>query len=147
MIIDSVGRLGFYRALNPLIDYVVDFLSTTDLAALEPGRYEICGDRVYVNVCTPGAKSASEAVVESHRRMIDIHVPITADEQQGFVAADVLSGQPYDEAGDCCLHPDTPSTYYTLPVGQLAIHFPGEGHKPAISPCGLKKAIFKVLDV
>lgn len=147
MIIDSVARLGAYSVLNPLFDRVVEFLAKTDLASLEPGRHEVYGDCVYVNICMNGAKSVCDAVMESHRKMIDIHVPITSEEQQGFLPADVVSCQPYDEAGDCCLHPDAPSTYYTLHVGQMAIHFPGEGHMPAISSVDLKKAIFKVLDV
>ncbi len=144
MIIDSVNRLGFYTPLNPLFDYVVKFLAETDLSALTPGRHDIYGDKVYVNVCTPDAKTADEAVMESHRQMIDIHVPITAPEKQGFLPADAVSQQPYDQAGDYSIHPDAPSTYYTLPLGQMAIHFPGEGHSPAISPTPFKKAIFKV---
>ena len=144
MIIDSVNRLGFYSQMNPLFDYVVKFLAVTDLSALPPGRHDIFGDKVYVNVCTPDAKATEDAVMESHRQMIDIHVPITAPETQGFLPADSVSQQPYDQAGDYSIHPDAPSTYYTLSVGQMAIHFPYEGHSPAISPTPFKKAIFKV---
>ena len=144
MIIDSVNRLGFYSQMNPLFDYVVKFLAVTDLSALPPGRHDIFGDKVYVNVCTPDAKATEDAVMESHRQMIDIHVPITAPETQGFLPADSVSQQPYDQAGDYSIHPDAPSTYYTLSVGQMAIHFPYEGHSPAISPMPFKKAIFKV---
>ena len=144
MIIDSVNRLGFYSQMNPLFDYVVKFLAVTDLSALPPGRHDIFGDKVYVNVCTPDAKATEDAVMESHRQMIDIHVPITAPETQGFLPADSVSQQPYDQAGDYIIHPDAPSTYYTLSVGQMAIHFPYEGHSPAISPMPFKKAIFKV---
>lgn len=145
MIIDSVDRLSFYRSLNPLIDHVVAFIKANDLGALELGRHEILGDKVYVNICSPEAKNRQEAVMECHRKMIDVHVPISADEQQGFLSCSKLSTQPYDENGDCSIHPDRPSTYYTLRIGEMAIHFPGEGHSPAITANGLKKAIFKIM--
>lgn len=144
MIIDSLSRLSFYSSMNPGIVRAVEFLRTTDLSSLTPGRHEIDGDNVYVNVCEPAAKTRKEARMESHRKMIDIHVPITSAEEQGWRSAEHLSDQPYDEAGDCSLHPDTCETYYTIEPGQFSIHFPGEGHSPAINQGGLKKCIFKL---
>lgn len=144
MIIDTINRLPFYAAMNPYIGDVVDFIKKNNLADLTPGRHDINGENVYVNVCEPAAKTRQEAKMECHRQMIDIHVPLTADEEQGYHSAGHLSEQPYDEAGDCSMHPDECETYYTIHPGQFAIHFPGEGHSPAISENGLKKCIFKL---
>ena len=52
MIFDEKQNLDFYRNLGIEGRYAkaVDFLKNTDLAALEPGKYEIDGKDVYANV-------------------------------------------------------------------------------------------------
>ena len=49
MIFDEKQNLDFYRNLGIEGRYAkaVDFLKNTDLAALEPGKYEIDGKDVY----------------------------------------------------------------------------------------------------
>lgn len=147
MIIDSITRIDAYATLNPLFAKVAEFLRSHDMSAIECGRHEIDGDQVYVNVFVTSPKAYNRAQMESHREMIDIHVPISGDEVQGFLSASAVSAQPYDAEGDCSLHPDMPSTYYTVRVGEMAIHFPGEGHSPAISAVPLKKAVFKIKNI
>ena len=54
MIFDEKQNLDFYRNLGIEGRYAkaVDFLKNTDLAALEPGKYEIDGKDVYDLLCT-----------------------------------------------------------------------------------------------
>ena len=144
MIHDTIDKLSTYTAINPHFATVTQSLSTHDLAQLSLGHYDIVKGQVSVNIFQTAPKAYNQAQMEAHRQMIDIHVPISGDEIQGYRPASVLTSQSYDPQTDSSLHPDTPTTYYTVRVGEMSIHFPGEGHSPAITTQGIKKAVFKV---
>ena len=152
MIVDTLDRLDRYTGLNPRFALVVDFLRKNDLSQLQPGIHPIDGDDVYVNIQNAPAKTRQEARFETHRRMIDIQVPISASEEHGWAPLEALPVSEYDEKVDMTFHdpvpPATPDsvaqTYFTLCPGQFAIYFPTDGHAPAITTKALRKAIFKV---
>ena len=152
MIVDTLENLQQYAALNPLIGVVVDYLHHHDLAAMEPGIHPIQGDQVYVNVQMAPAKERDEARFETHRRMIDIQIPISDAEEHGWCPRVALPAADYDAQTDMTLHdPQAPATpgsvaqmYYTLQPGQFAMYLPQDGHAPAITAQDMKKAIFKV---
>ncbi|MBQ9286318.1 MAG: YhcH/YjgK/YiaL family protein [Bacteroidaceae bacterium] len=152
MIIDSLEAFDRYAGLNPLFPVVADFLRRTNLSALPVGKTQIQGDDIFVNVQEAPVKSREEARFETHRRMIDIQIPFTDEEEHGWTPASQLPMAEYDEGTDMTLHdpkaPSTPadiaSTYFTLRPGQFVIYFPTDGHAPAITATGLRKAIIKV---
>lgn len=152
MIIDSIQAFDRYLGLNPLFPKVAEFLRTADLNSLPTGITKIQGDDLFINVQEAPAKTRKEARFETHRRMIDIQVPFNGSEEYGWAPAASLPRATYDEAIDMTLHdpaaPKTPEdvahTYFSLRPGQFAIFFPEDGHAPAITPTGLRKAIIKV---
>ncbi len=152
MIIDSIQAFDRYVGLNPLFPKVAEFLRTADLNSLPTGITKIQGDDLFINVQEAPAKTRKEARFETHRRMIDIQVPFNGSEEYGWAPAASLPRATYDEAIDMTLHdpatPKTPEdvahTYFSLRPGQFAIFFPEDGHAPAITPTGLRKAIIKV---
>lgn len=152
MIIDSIQAFDRYVGLNPLFPKVAEFLRTADLNSLPTGITKIQGDDLFINVQEAPAKTRKEARFETHRRMIDIQVPFNGSEEYGWAPAASLPLATYDEAIDMTLHdpaaPKTPEdvahTYFSLRPGQFAIFFPEDGHAPAITPTGLRKAIIKV---
>ena len=152
MIVDTLEHLDRYTGLNPRFALVVDFLRKNDLSQLQPGIHPIDGDDVFVNVQDAPVKTRQEARFETHRRMIDIQVPISAAEEHGWAPLEALPAAEYNEEVDMTFHdpvpPATPDsvaqTYYTLCPGQFAIYFPTDGHAPAITTKALRKAIFKV---
>ena len=152
MIIDDFQAFDHYLGLNPLFPAVAEFLRQTDLNSLPTGITKIQGDDLFINVQEAPVKTRREARFETHRRMIDIQVPIGGAEEYGWAPIGALPATTYDEASDMCFHdpaaPQTPedvaATYFTLTPGQFAIFFPQDGHAPAITPTGLRKAIIKV---
>ena len=152
MIIDSIQEFGRYAGLNPLFPKVAEFLRTTDLNSLPTGITKIQGDDLFINVQEAPAKTRKQARFETHRRMIDIQVPFDGSEEYGWAPAASLPEAAYDESIDMTLHdpaaPKTPedvaTTYFKLQPGLFAIFFPEDGHAPAITPTGLRKAIIKV---
>lgn len=146
MIIDTLQNLEKYVSLNPLFGIVVDFLKSNDLKTLEIGKHAIKGDDVFVNIQLAKGKTPEEAVVETHRVMADIQIPLSGEETYGFIPAEDLPEMEYDEAKDMAKFPGIPSqSLVTCRKGMFAIFFPQDGHAPCITrDKELKKAIFKV---
>ena len=146
MIIDSLDKLSLYESLNPLFPKVVAFLKQNNINKLKEGKYEIEGKDLFVNITTAKGKAPDEAVLETHREMIDIQIPLSGDETYGYTSADNLPDLPYDAAKDITKYGDLPAeSYVTCHPGMFAIFFPQDGHAPCISfEPEIKKAIFKV---
>ena len=84
MIIDDIAHLKDYTRLLPTLKTVIGFLESHDLQALPEGRFEWDADGCFVNVQTVPPKASSQAVLESHRKMVDIQIPLTGDETMGY---------------------------------------------------------------
>ena len=146
MIIDTLDNLGKYVGLNPLFADVMEFLRQNDLSTMDEGKHPIKGDDLFVNIQMAKGRSREAAVLESHVRMIDIQLPIDANETFGYTPVCDLPDYEYNPEKDMTKYGDTPSqTYVTVKPGQMAIFFPQDGHAPCITEREvIKKAIFKV---
>ena len=146
MIIDKLENLKNYASLNPLFPKVVEFLQQNDLNALEPGKHEIEGKDLFVNIQMAKGRTPAEAVIETHNKMIDIQIPLSDIETFGYTQRDQLPEAEYNAEKDISKIPDLPAdSYITCQPGMMAIFFPQDGHAPCISGFPeIKKAIFKV---
>ena len=146
MILDTLDRLGNYVYISPLMDKVLEFFRTTDLSTLEPGRIVLQGDDLFVNVNRQGTQTRQEVPIEAHREYIDIQVPISCDEEMGFISASFLpaSSVPYSAEKDVAFYPGLCDTYLNVRRGMFTVFFPGEGHAPAITQDGILKLIVKI---
>lgn len=146
MIIDKVENLEKYASINPLFPKVVEFLKANDLNQMEPGKYEIEGKDLFVNIQVAKGKTPAEAVIETHNKMIDIQIPLSDAETFGYTQRDQLPGAEYNEEKDITKIPDLAAdSYLTCMPGMMAIFFPQDGHAPCIAGVPeIKKAIFKV---
>ena len=84
MIIDTLDNLGKYVGLNPLFADVVTFLQANDLNALEDGKHPIKDKDLFVNITTAKGRTKEAAVLETHREMIDIQIPLDTEETFGL---------------------------------------------------------------
>ena len=146
MIIDKVENLKNYASVNPLFAKVVAFLEQNDLNALEPGKHEIEGKDLFVNIQVAKGRSPEEAVIETHDKMIDIQIPLSATETFGYTQRDQLPKAEYNAEKDITKIPGIAAdSYVTCQLGMMAIFFPQDGHAPCIAGVSeIKKAIFKV---
>ena len=146
MIIDKVENLKNYAQVNPMFPKVVEFIQQHDLNALEPGKYEIEGKDLFVNIQMAKGKTPAEAVIETHNRMIDIQIPLSDAETFGYTQRDQLPDAEYNAEKDITKIPDLAAdSYLTCQPGMMAIFFPQDGHAPCIAGVPeIKKAIFKV---
>ena len=145
MIIDKIENLKQYYALNPRFEKVGKFIENNDLTKLENGRQVIDGDKLFVNVEDDKGKTRDEAVIEYHRKMADIQVPLNIPETYGYTPVADLPEVPFDEDKDIAKQPGiTPCNFVTLKHGKFAIFFPQDGHAPCIADGIIHKAVFKI---
>ena len=146
MIIDKIENLKNYAQVNPLFPKVVEFIQQHDLNALEPGKYEIEGKDLFVNIQMAKGRTPEAAVIETHNKMIDIQIPLSDAETFGYTQGDLLPEAEYNEEKDITKIPDLAAdSYLTCKPGEMAIFFPQDGHAPCIAGVPeIKKAIFKV---
>lgn len=146
MVIDKLENLEKYYALNPLFKEVAAFLAENDMNALPTGIHKIKGDDLFVNIQEAKGKTRDEAVIEYHRKLIDIQIPFSGTETYGYIPVSELPEAEFHEDGDYALVPEAaPQSYVTCKPGMFAIFFPQDGHAPLITDeAVLRKAIFKV---
>lgn len=146
MVIDTLENLDKYVSLNPLFKDVVDFIKSNDLNALEAGKHIIKGADLFVNIQTAKGKTKAAAVLETHKKMIDIQIPLSSDETYGYTPLCNLPDAEYNAEKDITKYVGAADTYVTCRPGEFAIFFPQDGHAPCITDVPeIKKAIFKVL--
>ena len=135
MVIDTLDNLKLYVGMNPLFADVVKFIEENDLLALEEGKHLIKGKDLFVNITTAKGKMPDEAVMETHRNMIDIQIPLDEEETFGYLPLEDLPDDvPYNEEKDITKYPGIPgSSYVTCRPGMMAIFFPQDGHAPCIA--------------
>ncbi len=149
MIIDTLDNFRQYLSVNPLFTKVADFLEENDLASMEDGKYELEGTDLFLNVTTAKGKTPDAAVMEAHRVMLDIQIPLSCPETYGYMPAKDMPEAEYNAEKDFVKTPGVvPDSLVTCKPGMFAVFFPQDGHAPCISvEPSIKKAIFKVKHV
>ena len=109
MVVDTMENLEKYVSLNPLFEEVVKFIREHDLMALEVGKHPIKGDDLFLNIALAKGKTEEEAVFETHRRMLDIQIPLDAPEAYGYMPLADLPEAEYNDAKDITKYPGVAS--------------------------------------
>ena len=144
MVIDNLKNLRDYESLNPLFGKAFDYIESTDLNALEPGKIILIENELIVNVCQVPAKTKEEAKLETHNEFVDIQIPLSDVEIMGYTQRTDLPEAQYDATVDMTLYDGAATDYITVKPGMFTLFFPEDGHAPGITPTGLKKIIIKV---
>lgn len=146
MVVDMLDNLAKYASLNPLFAQAIEFLNTHDLQAMEPGKTELKGSDLVVNVAQTSPKTKEEAKLETHNVFIDIQIPLSGTEVIGYTAACncLPANAPYSAEKDITFFDGLAETYVAVKPGMFAIFFPQDGHAPGISSEGVKKIIVKI---
>jgi YhcH/YjgK/YiaL family protein len=145
MVIDTLNNLEKYVSLNPLFSQVVEYLKNYDIREVASGKIELQGKDLFVNITTAKGKSIDEAILETHKEMIDIQIPLSCAETYGYTPLYHLPEADYNAENDITKYEGLAESYVTCEPGMFAIFFPQDGHAPCISTeTEIKKAIFKV---
>lgn len=146
MIIDALKNSGLAERLHPAFKLVFDYVKSHDLSQVAPGRIELDGANVYINVAEIEGKDKSAAVIETHDEYIDIQFPLVGRETFAWKSGTELvkPREAYNAEDDIAFFTDEAELYFTMHPGEFAVFFPQDGHAPCIGNGKIKKAIAKV---
>jgi YhcH/YjgK/YiaL family protein len=124
------------------------FLHETDLEALEPGRYELNGKDLFVNVDEYISKHEKDALYEAHRKYADIQYVVSGEEKIGVMPLEETTDTiPYNDEKDIVFLRATGNNYRLANAEKFFLFFPGDAHRPCVKtdkPEPIKKVVIKV---
>ena len=146
MILDHLDNWGRYAGLCPLFARAFAFLRRAEVASLPAGRHELDGERLYAVVVKSDGAGRQKAVLETHRRYIDVQLVVSGTDEMGWrPAASCAGGKGYDAAKDLELFSDRPLSWATVGPGTFAVFFPADAHAPGGGTGPLHRVVVKVL--
>lgn len=111
MILDSLNNTKKIECLHPLFKKAFDYLKSTDFSKVEDGKHELDGSRLYVSVVSIFGKEKKDAAIETHKKYIDIQMPLLGVEKIGWKPGCELQEEstPYNEQKDIAFYIDRPT--------------------------------------
>jgi YhcH/YjgK/YiaL family protein len=146
MIIDSLKNASMYYALSPRVEAAFKYLQSTDLAKLEPGRYELDGANLFVLVQTYDSKTRDKGKWESHRKYLDIQYIVEGTELIGYADLAQVKLGSYDDTKDFQAL-DAEGEFLLMRDGYFMLLAPQDAHMPGMAvstPQPVKKAVVKI---
>ena len=136
MIFDRVENLSRYSSLFTGADAVIRFLAEAAAQTPAPGKHELDGRRLFVNVQEYAPKVFNPDKLEYHKDYIDIQLLLDGAEDLYYAPLDGLATvTEYNAEKDYGLK-NLPSpeagTRIPLAPGHFVLLFPGEGHLPGV---------------
>ena len=139
MIIDTLDNLEKYASLNPLFAKAIEFLKNTDLKAQPVGKVELDGKNLVVNFSVAKGKTKEQAQLETHKKFIDIQIPLSCTEVMGYTPACDLPEGEYNAEKDITKFA-IPSESY---IGKIPTPLSSKRYQAIISPDGAhQKALY-----
>lgn len=146
MILDSLANADRYNALHPLFARAFDYLRTTNLTALDSGRFNIDGENFIAIFSKGPGRERSSAKLECHRRYIDIQYIISGSDEMGWKPLHDCQ-QPVSEFNtekDIQFFNDPVDSWVNTPRGSFALFFPSDAHAPLVSSSEIHKVVLKI---
>lgn len=146
MIFSTISQSDRYAALHPLLSSAFEYMRTTDLNSLAPGRHPIIGENLFAIVEHIPGRTREQAKLETHRRYIDIQLVLSGVDEMGWKAlADCRNPMSdYSAEKDIQFFHDTPASQISTPPDTFCIFFPEDAHAPLVSNGLIHKVIFKI---
>ncbi len=147
MILDSLDNYDRYRHLHPLFLQAIEFLRINNLQDLPAGKHDIDGDRLFALVSEGPGKEKEKALLEVHRKYIDIQHIVSGTDVMGWKPLKLCSQveMEFDETKDAALYKEEPLTWFDVPAGNFTIFFPEDAHAPLATKNVVKKVVIKIL--
>lgn len=135
--------------LHPILQQALTLAVAANPQEKTPGRYELQGDNIFMNVMQFATQSPEQKKAELHREYIDIQVLLSGEERILFGMTDSARQceemHVEDDYQLCSQIADEQAM--VLKPGRFVIFMPGEPHKPGCvvqAPMDIKKVVIKV---
>ena len=151
MIVGQLSDLGRQKSVLPAaVVRALDALRKLDLDALEAGRFELEGDKLYYMIQDVDTRSFDESRPEAHVRYADIQLPLSGAERYGYALPQAELAVTEDKlaTNDVAFYA-TPENEAFIDVqpGTYVVFQPHELHRPCLAIGGkgkLRKAVVKI---
>ena len=152
MIYDKLENLSRYAQSFPNADKVIEFLAkcAANPNPPAPGKYELDGKKLFVNVQQYSPKTFNPEKLEYHRDYIDIQLLFSGAEKLYYAPLDGLETvTAYNPEKDCGMSRlPAPEAGVELPLvpGNFVLLYPEEGHIPGVGDPASQvvKAVVKI---
>ena len=132
MVCDHIKYASEYFNLSHGIRYALEYLQSTDVGALDAGRHELHGDRVFALVSDYDTRAPEETFWEAHRRHVDVQYVHAGSERIGYGDLAAFEAEPYDEVRDLLVARGNSSHFVEVGAGGFVILFPHDVHMPGL---------------
>lgn len=148
MIFDNLKNKELYENLHPGFKKAFDFIEKVIAEGIEPGKYELDGDKLFASVQEYMTKPDHEKF-EGHRKYIDIQFIVSGEEYMECTQKSMCETiKAYDEEKDMeYLVCNGFKSKLEAGVNDFAIFFPDDIHKPGLNldaECAVKKVLIKI---
>lgn len=150
MIIDHIANAEKYFCVHPSFEKAFSALRSID-SNTPDGRITVDKDNVFINLSEYTNKNINDCVFESHKKYIDIQFVINGSELIDITEEKNLefTDNRLDTDDIAFLGNSEVFSRAYLSEGIFVVIFPGEAHKPCISPeeegVKVRKAVAKII--
>lgn len=146
MIIEPLSLLPTLSAINPLFVKAFDFLTLVEQEGFPEGVFPLEDESLKAIVESGKGKGKKDALLEAHKKYIDIHYVISGEDLIGWRPLELCNevSQEYCEKSDKIFFKDSPESWFKLRPGQFVIFFPHDAHAPMAHKEFVRKIILKV---
>jgi len=136
-----IGKIGAEakqgkEMLSPAILRAVDYLRSHDFTKMEPGKYEIDGDKIYASVQRYHTRPQEQCRPETHRNFVDIQYIADGEECLGWcpLSPDLKIAVPYDAEKDVAFYEKLiPDSSLVLTPDCYAVLYTDDVHMPCMA--------------
>ena len=151
MIVGQIADLASQKSVLPAaIVRSIEALQKVDLIKMEPGRYEVEGDKLFYLVQDVELRTMDESRSEAHHKYADIQIPLSTGERYGFSLpqANLVAVDDQLEAKDLAFYPAPANeSFMDINPGTYLVFLPKELHRPCLAIKGkamIRKVVVKV---
>ena len=150
MISGNIHEASNLAVLPEPLRRAVQFLKETDLAAHEPGRFELYGDKMILQVLDQTTGPREGLRPEVHRKYIDVQFLAAGGPERIDLGDNEVDENLLDTPRDICFYKNNPAAregVIEMQPGSYAMFFPWDVHIPAIqvdAPAPIRKIVVKV---
>lgn len=146
MILDKIRNATHYASLHPNLQHAFYLMQQMHFHALPDGEISIKHQDIRLFIGKEPMRTRHDAKPEQHRHHIDIQIPISSDEEYGWIdAREVKNGLGYNETRDIEFFDCAPTTWLTVSPDEFILFFPHDAHAPLVgNHQWIRKAVFKI---
>ncbi len=146
MILATIEQAYRYINCRAGLSRGFEFLQNTQLDELPDGKLEIDGGRLFAIVAHDQGRGRDGAILEAHRKYIDIQYVVSGNELIGWQPLPTCKTvkQAYNAETDLAFFLDRPSSWFELAPRSFAVFFPEDAHAPLAAQGPVHKVVVKV---